>query len=499
MKDAFHEQVVKGSPGKVHPSQGTKAAFYYKLNLPAGGQEVLRLRLSSEDLPQAFGPDFDRIFEDRAKETKAYYDLKIPQGLSPGERAVADQAYAGLLWSKQYYLYQVAQWLEGDPNQPPPDENRKERPEPTTGTISGPRTSFPCPTIWNIPGSRHGTWPSTRSSSPASIPFSPSTQLILLLREWYMHPNGQIPAYEFAFSDVNPPLQAWAAWRVYKISAPRGQRDRVFLSRVFQKLLINFTWWVNRKDAQGNNLFSGGFLGLDNIGVFDRGQMKLGSLLEQADGTAWMAFYCGTLLSMALELSLENAATEDMATKFFEHYLSIVRAMNHLGGTGLWDETDGFYYDQFHYNGSQIPLKIRSAVGIIPLFAVEILKEETLDKLPEFYKRMKWFMQHKPEEAGAILRRDEGEAGKGCYLLAVPSKDRLLGCCDMFWTRRNSFPPTASGPFPNSTRTTPMTSTWTAKTTGSITNPPSHIVQLWRISYWRGRSDAAQFLFWWNR
>ena len=425
VKDAFHEYVVKGTQGNIHQSQGTKAAFYYKLNLPAGGQEILRLRLSNQELPQAFGPDFDKVFEDRAKETKAYYDLKIPPELSGEQRAVAEQAYAGLLWSKQYYYYHLDQWLEGDPNQPPVDENRKKGRN-HDWTHFGAEDVLSMPDNWEYP------WFAAWDLAFHTIlfgrldPFFAKHQLILLLREWYMHPNGQIPAYEFAFSDVNPPLQAWAAWRVYKISAPKGQRDRVFLSRVFQKLLLNFTWWVNRKDAEGNNLFSGGFLGLDNIGVFDRGQLKAGTLLEQADGTAWMAFYCGTLLSMALELSLENAATEDMATKFFEHFLSIVNAMNNLGGTGLWDEADGFYYDQLHYNGSVIPLKIRSAVGIIPLFAVEILKEETLEKLPEFHKRMKWFMQHKPKEAEPILRRDEGPAGKGCYLLAVPSKERLL-------------------------------------------------------------------------
>jgi hypothetical protein len=425
VKDAFHDYVMTGNQAKVHPSQGTKAAFYYKLNLPPGGTQVLRLRLSNQDNPQAFGPDFDRTFEDRSRETQAYYDLKIPKELSPEERSVAEQAYAGLLWSKQYYYYHLDQWLEGDPNQPPVDENRK-RGRNHDWPHFGAEDILSMPDNWEYP------WFAAWDLAFHTIlfarldPFFAKHQLILLLREWYMHPNGQIPAYEFAFSDVNPPLQAWAAWRVYKISAPKGQRDRVFLSRVFQKLLLNFTWWVNRKDAEGNNLFSGGFLGLDNIGVFDRGQLKPGTLLEQADGTAWMAFYCGTLLSMALELSLENAATEDMATKFFEHFLSIVNAMNNLGGSGLWDEADGFYYDQIHYNGSVFPLKIRSAVGIIPLFAVEILREETLEKLPEFYKRMKWFMQHKPKEAGPILRRDEGEAGKGCYLLAVPSKERLL-------------------------------------------------------------------------
>ncbi len=425
VKDAFHEYLVKGDKSTVNLDRGTKAAFCYQLQIPAGGEQVLRLRLSNKDLPEAFGSAFDKVFEDRAKETQAYFDLKVPANLSKDERAVAEQAYSGLLWSKQYYLYQVKEWLEGDPDQPPVAPGRK------TGRNHdwdhfGAEDVFSMPDNWEYP------WFAAWDLAFHTIlfarldPFFAKHQLVLLLREWYMHPNGQIPAYEFSFSDVNPPVHAWAAWRVYKMSAAKGQRDRVFLSRVFQKLLLNFTWWVNRKDAEGNNLFSGGFLGLDNIGVFDRGQMVPGSLLDQADGTAWMAFYCGTLLSMALELSQENQATEDMATKFFEHYLSIVHAMNTLGGTGLWDEADGFYYDQLHHNGQVFPLKIRSAVGIIPLFAVEVLRECDLEKLPEFYKRMKWFIQNRPEEAQAVLCRDEGEPGKGCYLLAVPSKERLV-------------------------------------------------------------------------
>ncbi len=424
VKDAFHEYVVKGRGDAVASTEGTKAAFDYRLLLPPGGREVLKLRFSNEDKPSPFGEEFDRIFEDRGKETKAYYDLKIPAGLAPGGRQVAEQAYAGLLWSKQYYLYNVKEWLEGDPSQPPPDPGRKAGRNRDWGQF-GAEDVISMPDNWEYP------WFAAWDLAFHTIlfakldPFFAKHQLVLLLREWYMHPNGQIPAYEFAFSDVNPPLQAWAAWRVYKISAARDDRDRIFLSRVFQKLLLNFTWWVNRKDAEGKNLFSGGFLGLDNIGVFDRGQLKPGETLEQADGTAWMAFYCGTLLSMALELSLDNPATEDMATKFFEHYLSIVNAMNCLGGTGLWDEDDGFYYDLLHYRGAALPLKIRSAVGLIPLFAVEVLEEETLERLPEFAKRMKWFLENRSEEARAILHRDRGEKGRGRYLLSVVSKERL--------------------------------------------------------------------------
>ncbi|MGH7738774.1 MAG: MGH1-like glycoside hydrolase domain-containing protein, partial [bacterium] len=414
VKDAFHDYVIGGRKEAVHPSEGTKAAFYYKLSIPAGGQEVLKFRLSKKGQVSSFGSDFNQVFKDREKETETFLDLKNP-GLSAAERQVVAQANAGLLWSKQYYEYNVKQWLEGDPAEPPVPSGR-DRGRNHDWKHFGAEDIFSMPDKWEYP------WFAAWDLAFHMIPFArldasfAKHQLVTLLREWYMHPNGQVPAYEFAFSDVNPPIHAWSAWRVYKMAAPRGQRDRVFLSRVFQKLILNFTWWINRKDADGNNLFSGGFLGLDNIGVFDRGQLSPGQVLEQADGTAWMAFYCCTLLSMALELSLENEATEDMATKFFEHYLSIVKAINTLGGTGLWDEQDGFYYDQLLVNGTCVPLRIRSAVGLIPLLAVEILEEEKLAKLPEFYRRMKWFIAHKPEEARPILVRDEAGPDQGRYL-----------------------------------------------------------------------------------
>jgi len=263
------------------------------------------------------------------------------------------------------------------------------------------------------------------------IPFSridpqfAKEQLVLMLREWYMHPNGQIPAYEFAFSDVNPPVHAWAAWRVYKMSGARGLRDRVFLSRVFQKLIINFTWWVNRKDSEGNHLFSGGFLGLDNIGVFDRSKpLPTGGHLEQADGTAWMAFYATTMMSIALELSQENPATEDVASKFFEHFVAIADAMNTLGGTGLWDEEDGFYYDQLHLDGRSMPLKVRSLVGAIPLIAVEVLDSRHVDKLPGFKKRLMWFLENRKDLAQQLSFMERGRDVR--MLLALPTKERLV-------------------------------------------------------------------------
>ncbi len=424
VKDAFHDEVVEGKPGKETLDEGTKAAFDYRFKMAPGQSRVLKLRLSKGGQALAFGGDFDDFFEKRIQESKTFYDLKIPGKFSPAERQVAEQAYAGLLWSKQYYFYHVKDWLEGDPNQPPVDSNRKVGRN-RDWTHFGAEDILSMPDKWEYPW--FAAWDlAFHTVCFAELdPFIAKHQLVLMLREWYMHPNGQIPAYEFAFSDVNPPLFAWAAWRVYKMSGSEGQRDRLFLSRVFQKLLLNFTWWVNRKDAEGNNLFAGGFLGLDNIGVFDRGQLKPGQTLEQADGTAWMAGYCGTMLSMALELSKDNPATEDMATKFFEHFISIVDAINSQGGLGLWDEADGFYYDQFLYNGTVTPLKVRSAVGIIPIFAVEVLEEEELQKLPEFNKRLEWFMKNQPGLAQHILCRNDQDPGRGKLLLAVPGKARL--------------------------------------------------------------------------
>jgi hypothetical protein len=255
------------------------------------------------------------------------------------------------------------------------------------------------------------------------------SQLELFLREWYMHPNGQLPAYEFAFSDANPPVHAWACWRVYKMAGPRGHRDRRFLASVFTKLLLNFTWWVNRKDATGRHLFSGGFLGLDNIGVFDRSRpLPNGGRLEQADGTAWMAFFCATMLSMSLELAQEDPIYEDIASKFLEHFVHIVDAMNTLGGTGLWSEEDGFYYDEMWVNGATVPLGIRSMVGIIPLFAVEVLEEDMLQRLPGFRKRMEWFLKYRPDLGRhvAYCQRARGGEHRGYRLLAIPSRERLL-------------------------------------------------------------------------
>jgi hypothetical protein len=430
VKDAFHEYVVHGRSEAVNPhGVGTKAAAHYVLEIPAGGKAVLRLRLSAiDEAPkQPFGHEFNWVFEQRLREADEFYAARTPANLTADERAVVRQGYAGLLWSKQLFHYVQKEWLEGDPGQPPPPAARRQGRNSEWRHIHN-RDVISMPDKWEYP------WYAAWDLAFHMIPFAEidpqfaKEQLVLFLREWYMHPNGQLPAYEFALGDVNPPVHAWACWRVYKMTGPRGGRDRLFLSRVFQKLLLNFTWWVNRKDAEGHNLFSGGFLGLDNIGVFDRSQpLPTGGHLEQADGTAWMAFYSATMLSMALELAREDPAYEDMASKFFEHFVAIVDAMNSLGGTGLWDEEDGFYYDQLHADGRNVPLKVRSLVGLAPLFAVEILEDDVIESLPGFKKRLDWFLENRKDLARHIsyCNRDRGDGGKGLRLLAIPSRERL--------------------------------------------------------------------------
>jgi hypothetical protein len=428
VKDAFHDYVVGGRRDAVNPSKtGTKAAAAYKLQVPAGDQAVVRLRLTgkSEAPAQPFGTPFDQMFEQRIQEADAFHAARTPKDISQEARRIIRQADAGLLWSKQFYHYIVRDWLDGDPAQPPPPPQR------LTGRNSDwthlfNRDVISMPDKWEFPW--YAAWDLAFHTLPLARldPRFAKEQLVLMLREWYMHPNGQVPAYEFAFGDVNPPVHAWACWRVYKMTGPRTGRDRLFLSRCFQKLLINFTWWVNRKDAEGNHLFSGGFLGLDNIGVFDRSKpLPTGGHLEQADGTAWMAFYAATMLSIALELSRDNAATEDVASKFFEHFIAIADAMNNLGGMGLWDERDGFYYDQLHVDGQSVPLRLRSLVGLLPLIAVEVLEQSAIDRLPGFRKRLDWFLENRKDLAGHIsyflAKHDNGHR-----LLAIPSKERLL-------------------------------------------------------------------------
>ncbi len=443
VKDAFHDYVIRKEHEAVNASgRGTKAAAYYVLNVPAGGRQTVRLRLSKNDdlnvagtfhVPSArqpFGLEFEETFAARINETDEYYASRLPAHQTTEQRAVARQAYAGLLWSKQFYFYAVKPWLDGDPDQPSSPGSRKGGRNRDWQHLFN-RDVISMPDKWEYP------WYAAWDLAFHMLPFArvdpdfSKEQLVLLLREWYMHPNGQMPAYEFAFGDVNPPVHAWACWRVYKMTGKRGERDRVFLARTFNKLLINFTWWVNRKDLEGNHLFAGGFLGLDNIGVFDRSKpLPTGGRLEQADGTAWMAFYCATMLSKALELAAGDPAYEDIASKFFEHFVAISDAMNCLGGTGLWDEQDGFYYDVLQANGVTMPLRIRSMVGIIPLFTCEVLETEVINRLPDFKKRMDWFLQHRKDLARHItpMANDPNSAhvGKDKHsLLAIPSRERL--------------------------------------------------------------------------
>jgi hypothetical protein len=427
VKDAFHRYVIHGEHGAVNPEGfGTKTAAYYRLEIPAGEGREFRFRLSADSVSEP--PDFDAVFVQRIQEADLFYGSAGCGGnQGPSEVKISRQAYGSLLWSKQFYHFGVLEWLDGDPAMPPPPQARRDGRNSEWMHLYN-RDVVSMPDNWEFPW--YASWDlAFHMVAIADIdPHFAKEQLILLLREWYMHPNGQVPAYEFAFGDVNPPVHAWAAWRVYKIAAPHGQRDRAFLERVFQKLLLNFTWWVNRKDVGGKQVFSGGFLGLDNIGVFDRSQaLPDGGVLEQADGSAWMAFYCLTMLAMAQELAAEDPVYEDIASKFFEHFVAIADAMNTLGGNGLWDEQDGFYYDQVRTCGVTTPLKLRSMVGLIPLFAVSILHEDTIERLPGFRKRLTWFLRNRGDLYQHISLLDpSGHNSSRNRLLAIPSKDRLV-------------------------------------------------------------------------
>ena len=422
VKDAFHDYVIHGRREAVNPEcVGTKAAGHYKWELRPGESRTLHLRLSATP---AGGGQPDELIEQRIREADEFYKEVLT--CIEGASAIARQAYAGLLWTKQFFHYSVADWLEGDPGQPAPPAIRAHGRNADWTHLYN-RDVISMPDNWEYP------WYAAWDLAFHMIPFAQldpdfaKEQLVLLLREWYMHPNGQVPAYEFAFSDVNPPVHAWSCWRVYKMTGPRGGRDRQFLSRVFQKLLVNFTWWVNRKDVGGKHIFSGGFLGLDNIGVFDRSKpLPGGGMLEQADGTAWMAFYCVTMLSMALELARDDPSYEDIASKFFEHFVAIADAMNTLGGTGLWDEQDGFYYDQLHVDGVSMPMRVRSMVGLIPLFAVEVLEQHKIDAAPGFRKRMEWFLRNRRDLARQVSYMEAGGDNAHAHrLLAIPSRHRL--------------------------------------------------------------------------
>ncbi len=407
VKDAFHEYLIRGAKDAVNPAQtGTKAAAVYGLRLDKAGTPAAAatLRLRFTDQPptaELFGKAFDDVFAARKAEADEFYSKRAGRCRTDDACNIQRQAFASMLWSKQFYHYEVRRWLEGDPAYPPPPSERKQgRNHKWLHLYNADVISMP--DKWEYPW--YAAWDLAFHCVVLALidPDFAKEQLILLPREWYMHPNGQLPAYEWALGDVNPPVHAWAAWRVYKIEKRvRGRADREFLERIFHKLLLNFTWWVNRKDVEGMNVFEGGFLGLDNIGVFDRSApLPTGGHIEQSDGTSWMGMYCLTMLAMALELAHEDPAYEDVASKFFEHFAYIAHAMNNLGGEGiaLWDEEDGFYYDVLHLSGGEHHfLKVRSMVGLIPLLGVETMEPEDVDSLTGFQRRMNWFLDNSPE------------------------------------------------------------------------------------------------------
>ena len=432
-KDGINDYIVHGVKEAVNAGQsGTKGTAHYPLTVDPGRTVTVRLRLTDKEIPptvgEHLGADFERVFLERQREADEFYATVIPQDLAPDAQNVVRQAFGGLLWSKQFYHYVVEHWLKGDPAYPPPAAGRKYgRNHEWTHLYNADVISMP--DKWEYPW--YAAWDLAFHCIPLALVDSDfaKKQLILLLREWYMHPNGQIPAYEFAFGDVNPPVHAWAAWRVYKVEKKRrGVGDRKFLERIFHKLLLNFTWWVNRKDAEGRNVFQGGFLGLDNIGVFDRSApLPTGGHIEQSDGTSWMAMYCQNMLAIALELAREDPAYEDVASKFWEHFVYIAHAMNNLGGEGiaLWDDQDGFYYDVLHLpDGGHFFLKVRSMVGLIPLFAVETLDPDLLNRLPGFKRRLEWFIDNRPDlTQNCACMRTPGHSSR--RLLSIVDPDRL--------------------------------------------------------------------------
>ena len=429
VKDSIGDYVVGGKKDAVNPERlGTKAAAYYRLRVGSGQSVVTRLRLCNTPLPAGpFGEDFDTVFGQRVREADEFYQTVVPKGLSDDAKSVMRQAFAGLLWSKQLYHYDVRRWLEGDPACPPPPPGRaKGRNHEWQHLYNEDVISMP--DKWEYPW--YAAWDLAFHTIPLALvdPDFAKAQLILFLREWYMHPNGQIPAYEWALGDVNPPVHAWAALRVYRIERRlRGKGDRAFLERVFHKLLLNFTWWVNRQDAEGKNVFQGGFLGLDNIGVFDRSApLPTGRHIEQSDGTSWMGMYCLNMLAIALELARQDPAYEDVASKFFEHFVYIAHATRHLGeeGINLWDDADGFYYDVLHSDGAAYPMKVRSMVGLVPLFAVETLEPEIVDKLPGFKRRMQWFIDNHPEFREHVENASKPGVGMR-RLLAIVAREQL--------------------------------------------------------------------------
>ncbi|MES2345707.1 MAG: glucosidase [Chlamydiota bacterium] len=430
VKDGIDAYIVQKKQEAVNPEKrGTKASAYHLLQIGAGETVVVRLRLSDKgNIKKPFGDDFARTFKKRKEEADAFYQKITPFPLPDDMRLVQRQAFAGLLWNKQFYHYNVDRWLKGDSKEPLPSEKRKLGRNARWWNLDA-SDIFSMPDKWEYPW--FASWDlAFHAISFAMIdPDFAKKQLLLLIKEWYMHPDGQIPAYEWEFSDVNPPVHAWAALRIYQIeSAMYGRKDRNFLEQMFQKLIFNFTWWVNRKDKDGRNIFQGGFLGLDNISMFNRSkEVPMGGVLEQCDGTGWMGMYCLNLLQMALELAVEDANYEEMATKFFEHFIYIADAINNIAGQvdGLWDEKSGFYYGLVRMpGGKKIQLNHDSIVGIIPLFAVAV--NEPIDSLafPKYRERFQWLVEHRPELVQSVVQVDKLEM-KGSLLIALASPERL--------------------------------------------------------------------------
>jgi hypothetical protein len=449
-KDAINDHVVSGA-ATVNPNRtGTKGAARYRLQIPPGSTTTLKLRLTKSPPTTAattaattatftaatatvgapgatFGPEFDEVMRRREEEADEFFADMARPSISDEARLVQRRALAGLLWTKKYYRYEVREWLEGDPVGPPVAPQRGNgRNHEWAHVFNADIISMP--DEWEYPW--YAAWDLAFHMIPMAMvdPDFAKEQLVLFCREWFMHPNGQLPAYEWAFGDVNPPVHAWAAWRVYKIDAKNsGRKDYSFLKRIFHKLLINFSWWVNRKDTDGSNVFEGGFLGLDNIGIFDRSApLPSGARLEQSDATSWMAMFCLNMLAMALELAHHDRSYEDVATKFFEHFLAIAHAMNNVGrhNTSLWDAHDGFFYDVLSLDGRQTPIRIRSIVGLIPLFAVETIEPSLLQELPDFAARVRWFMKNRPDLCDNIFELDELGQGRR-QMLSILNPSRL--------------------------------------------------------------------------
>jgi hypothetical protein len=431
VKDGINNYIVNGQTNAVNPDQtGTKASVYYQLTLEPEETQIVWLRLADTNtLSEPFQTDFEAVFNQRKQEADEFYQRFTPNDVSEDARTIQRQAFAGLLWTKQFYHYVIEDWLNGDPTQPPPHRSYARNAD-WIHLFNDDILSMP--DKWEFP------WFAAWDLAFHMIPFAAidpdfaKRQLDRLTREWYMHPNGQIPAYEWHFSDVNPPVHAWAVWRVYQIEQEMyGRADTEFLERVFQKLLLNFTWWVNRKDNDGNNVFQGGFLGLDNIGIFDRSaELPTGGYLEQSDATSWMGMYCLNLLAIALELAKTNLTYEDIASKFFEHFLYIADAMNHIGDTNipLWDDADQFFYDVLHSPQNEHHyLRVRSMVGLVPLFAVKVLEPEVLDQFPNFRRRFEWFLHNRSRLRRNIASMEQqGEASRRLLAIVNPQRLKLI-------------------------------------------------------------------------